>query len=67
MVMRKGHKKKMITCHICKKEVCGICLCGFCFVCIRKYGHEECSRRYKEAEAHFFVEDDVSARKEEEK
>ncbi len=56
-----------MICHICHKKANCVCSCQFCENCMLQYGHEGCSQRYKEAEAHFFTEDDVLARKQEEK
>ena len=39
-----------MTCPICNKKSKGTCLCGFCFDCIKEFGHDGCSDKLNEIE-----------------
>lgn len=31
-----------MVCPICKKDKRVMCICGYCYECIEKYGHNKC-------------------------
>ena len=31
-----------MICKVCGRDVTGICSCGYCIDCIKRYGHDEC-------------------------
>jgi hypothetical protein len=37
-----------MNCSVCGRDVSGSCLCGFCFECIKQYGHDNCIIKAKE-------------------
>jgi len=38
-----------MKCRVCLGEVTCTCLCGFCYECIKNYGHDNCEKWVKDS------------------